>query len=231
MVNRRFQPRQCTRGKQQRRDEQADGEPDRIIAQQRGCDDPRRELSAGNLNCNEQRAEREDHEGERQRDDRLQHHLRHREAPGPNGHPAGPRVDRGRQAYGHLIEQKSYERNDPKRRPNVAPEAIPLVPVHLASLDHTNAAPAPGSLLLGTHSRLPSATKDNGSLPRSTGFPGSRRVADFAACAKSMGAPRDPDRCVPPASRELFRSHAAPPRCRWCWRCGPPARAGVAGSP
>ena len=44
---------------------------DDVVAQQRGGDDPRRQLSAGHLDRHEQRAEREDQERQRQRDDRL----------------------------------------------------------------------------------------------------------------------------------------------------------------
>ena len=60
----------------QREHEQADAVADDVVAQQRRRDDPRRQLAAGHLDRDQQRAEREHEERQRERDDRLVERLR-----------------------------------------------------------------------------------------------------------------------------------------------------------
>ena len=65
-----------TQREHQREDQDRDRIFDDIVPQQRGGDDPRSHLGAGDLYGNEQRAEGEDDEGKRCRDDGFQQCLR-----------------------------------------------------------------------------------------------------------------------------------------------------------
>jgi len=59
---------------------------------------------------------------------------RTRQAPGPQRYPVDPGVDRDCRRIATQIEQQRRRTDDPKRRSDVAPEAVPLVPEHPVSL-------------------------------------------------------------------------------------------------
>lgn len=67
---------QHPQGKQHGKDKIADGKPDGVVPQQRGCDDPWRILAASDLNCDEQGTEGEDEKRKVGRTDHLKHRPR-----------------------------------------------------------------------------------------------------------------------------------------------------------
>jgi hypothetical protein len=92
LVDRALEAIERHHGEDQREDEQADAVLDDPVAQERRGDDSRGQLPAGNLNRDRQRAEREDHERQRERDDGLIERLRAGDAE-PSQAPAEPAVD------------------------------------------------------------------------------------------------------------------------------------------
>jgi hypothetical protein len=64
---------QSADGKEQREHEQPDAQPHHVVAQLRGGDDPWRKLPADDLDRNQHRAEGENDERQRERDDGLGH--------------------------------------------------------------------------------------------------------------------------------------------------------------
>ena len=106
-------------GEDEREHEQPDAVADDVVAQQRGRDDARRQLAAGDLDRDQQRSEREHHERQRQRDRRLVERLRagQRQSRQP---PSQPHVQDAQRRREDEHQQNREQRDGPERRAQVA---------------------------------------------------------------------------------------------------------------
>ncbi len=124
--------------KHKRENEQTRRIADNVVAQQGGRDDARGVLAACDLDRHQERAEREDEERERHRDDRLEQRARARhvqtQEPGGEIHQAGamyPQADGVHQARGNQKKHNCNHGHEPERGSDVASRAVPQFPVVL----------------------------------------------------------------------------------------------------
>ena len=90
-------------------------------------------MRAGDLNGDQQGAEREDHERKRCRGEGLEQSLRAGHAKAQEG-PSKPVVKPVQQSCDKEFKRYGDKWNNPKRRLEIAPQTVELIPSHLAIL-------------------------------------------------------------------------------------------------